>query len=161
MHLHGHHAVVLPRNGVAATGTVDGRRARLGRPGWIPAGSLQVVVLRLQQAAAAVLVEADGAVRMVVRTVVIYSSRRCTESGMSTGPDTAGGRVASRRWRQTARTVATATTSPKTMPANTNVAMVAAAPATPSTVSNGAAQHTAHAAAPAPTRCLSLNQLMA
>ena len=49
-----------------------------------------------------------------------------------------------------------ATTRPKTTPANANVAAVAAAPATPSNASSGAAQHTAHAAAPAPNRWRSL-----
>jgi cation-transporting ATPase G len=48
--------------GAGLTGTVDGHPARLGRPGWIPAGPLQAAVTAMQQAGAtAVLVEADGA----------------------------------------------------------------------------------------------------
>jgi cation-transporting P-type ATPase G len=49
--------------GAGLTGTVDTRQARLGRPGWIPAGSLQPAVTQMQQAGAtAVLVEVDGSV---------------------------------------------------------------------------------------------------
>jgi cation transport ATPase len=49
--------------GAGLTGTVDGHSARLGRPGWIPAGSLQAAVTAMQDAGAtAVLVEADGTV---------------------------------------------------------------------------------------------------
>jgi cation-transporting ATPase G len=49
--------------GVGLTGTVDGHPARLGRPGWIPAGSLKAAVTAMQHAGAtAVLVEADGTV---------------------------------------------------------------------------------------------------
>lgn len=49
--------------GAGLTGTVNGRPARLGRPGWIPAGDLQEAVGRMQHAGAtAVLVEVDGTV---------------------------------------------------------------------------------------------------
>ena len=49
--------------GAGLIGTVDGRPARLGRPGWIPAGPLQEHVDRMQMAGAtAVLVEVDGTV---------------------------------------------------------------------------------------------------
>ena len=49
--------------GAGLVGTVAGRPARLGRPGWIPAGDLQEAVTSMQQAGAtAVLVESDGAV---------------------------------------------------------------------------------------------------
>ncbi len=47
--------------GTGLTGTLDGRRLRLGRPGWIDAGPLAGDVARMQQAGAtAVLVEVDG-----------------------------------------------------------------------------------------------------
>ena len=43
------------------TGEVEGRTARLGRPGWIDPGPLRAAVTAMQQAGAtAVLVEADG-----------------------------------------------------------------------------------------------------
>ena len=49
--------------GAGLTGSVDGRSARLGRPGWIPAGELAEPVRRMQEAGAtAVVVEYDGAV---------------------------------------------------------------------------------------------------
>jgi cation-transporting ATPase G len=49
--------------GAGLTGIVDGRPARLGRPGWIPAGELAEPVTRMQEAGAtAVLIEYDGAV---------------------------------------------------------------------------------------------------
>ncbi|HEY0950440.1 heavy metal translocating P-type ATPase [Nocardioides sp.] len=49
--------------GAGLTGTIDGRLARLGRPGWIPAGELAEPVAGMQQAGAtAVLVEYDGVV---------------------------------------------------------------------------------------------------
>ena len=49
--------------GAGLTGTIAGRPARLGRPGWIPAGPLQDAVTEMQQAGAtAVLVELDGSV---------------------------------------------------------------------------------------------------
>ena len=49
--------------GAGITGRVDGRPARLGRPGWIPAGELGEPVTGMQEAGAtAVLVEYDGAV---------------------------------------------------------------------------------------------------
>ena len=49
--------------GAGITGTVDGRPARLGRPGWISAGELTEPVTAMQQAGAtAVLVEYDGVV---------------------------------------------------------------------------------------------------
>ena len=49
--------------GAGLTGTVDGRPARLGRPGWIPAGDLAEPVTAMQHAGAtAVLVEYDGSV---------------------------------------------------------------------------------------------------
>ena len=49
--------------GAGLTGTVDGRAARLGRPGWITAGDLADQVQRMQEAGAtAVLVEDDGQV---------------------------------------------------------------------------------------------------
>ncbi|MEU0353074.1 heavy metal translocating P-type ATPase, partial [Streptomyces sp. NPDC006237] len=48
--------------GAGLTGTVDGRPARLGRPGWIDAGPLVEDVAAMQAAGAtAVLVEYDGA----------------------------------------------------------------------------------------------------
>jgi cation-transporting ATPase G len=47
--------------GAGLTGTLAGRRLRLGRPGWIEAGPLADDVERMQQAGAtAVLVEVDG-----------------------------------------------------------------------------------------------------
>ena len=47
--------------GAGLTGTLDGRRLRLGRPGWIDAGPLDADVARMQRAGAtAVLVEVDG-----------------------------------------------------------------------------------------------------
>ncbi len=47
--------------GAGLTGTLAGRRLRLGRPGWIEAGPLAADVERMQQAGAtAVLVEVDG-----------------------------------------------------------------------------------------------------
>ncbi|MCX5418067.1 cation-translocating P-type ATPase [Streptomyces sp. NBC_00059] len=49
--------------GAGLTGTVEGRPARLGRPGWIEAGTLAEDVTALQNAGAtAVLVEYDGVV---------------------------------------------------------------------------------------------------
>ncbi len=49
--------------GAGLTGTVDGRPARLGRPGWIPMGDLAEPVSGMQEAGAtAVLIEYDGAV---------------------------------------------------------------------------------------------------
>lgn len=49
--------------GAGLTGTVAGRPARLGRPGWIPAGELAEPVAAMQEAGAtAVLVEHDGIV---------------------------------------------------------------------------------------------------
>ena len=49
--------------GAGLTGTIDGRPARLGRPGWIPAGDLAEPVTAMQEAGAtAVLIEYDGAV---------------------------------------------------------------------------------------------------
>ena len=43
------------------TGTIDGRTARLGRPGWLEAGALGADVTRIQAAGATtVLVESDG-----------------------------------------------------------------------------------------------------
>lgn len=83
-------------------------------------------------------------------------SVRVVEISMSTGPGSAAHDPARRRWFQTARSAPAATTRPKTIPANTKVATVAAAPATPmsSSVSNGAAQ----AAAPAPYRWRSLRE---
>jgi len=58
---------VTPATGVEAvpgaglTGTFDGRKVRLGRPGWVEAGSLAGEVERMQQAGAtAVLIEEDG-----------------------------------------------------------------------------------------------------
>jgi cation-transporting ATPase G len=49
--------------GAGLTGTIDGRPARLGRPGWIPAGELAEQVTAMQEAGAtAVLIEYDGAV---------------------------------------------------------------------------------------------------
>lgn len=48
--------------GAGLTGTIDGRPARLGRPGWIPAGELSGPVTAMQEAGAtAVLIEYDGA----------------------------------------------------------------------------------------------------
>ena len=47
--------------GAGLTGTLDGHSLRLGRPGWIDAGSLAADVARMQQAGAtAVLIEVDG-----------------------------------------------------------------------------------------------------
>jgi len=47
--------------GAGLSGTVDGLRLRLGRPGWIDAGTLTDAVARLQRAGAtAVVVEVDG-----------------------------------------------------------------------------------------------------
>jgi cation-transporting ATPase G len=49
--------------GAGLTGVIDGRLARLGRPGWIPAGGLAESVTRMQEAGAtAVLIEHAGAV---------------------------------------------------------------------------------------------------
>ncbi|WP_424532001.1 heavy metal translocating P-type ATPase [Sphaerisporangium viridialbum] len=49
--------------GAGLTGTVDGRPARLGRPGWIDAGPLAAQVTAMQEAGAtAVVIEHDGAV---------------------------------------------------------------------------------------------------
>ena len=49
--------------GAGLTGTVDGKPARLGKPGWIPAGELAEPVTSMQEAGAtAVLIEYDGAV---------------------------------------------------------------------------------------------------
>lgn len=49
--------------GAGLTGTIDGRLARLGRPGWIETGDLTDEVQRMQEAGAtAVLVEDDGQV---------------------------------------------------------------------------------------------------
>ncbi|HEX2896323.1 MAG TPA: heavy metal translocating P-type ATPase, partial [Marmoricola sp.] len=49
--------------GAGLTGTVEGRAARLGRPGWITAGDLADQVQQMQEAGAtAVLVEDDGQV---------------------------------------------------------------------------------------------------
>ncbi|CCH74453.1 putative cation-transporting ATPase G [Nostocoides australiense Ben110] len=47
--------------GAGLTGTFEGRPARLGRPGWVHAGSLAAEVERMQQAGAtAVLIEENG-----------------------------------------------------------------------------------------------------
>ncbi|WP_278315033.1 heavy metal translocating P-type ATPase [Lolliginicoccus levis] len=49
--------------GAGLTGRIDGRRARLGRPGWIEPGVLAADVERMQHAGAtAVLIELDGQV---------------------------------------------------------------------------------------------------
>ncbi|MGW3353184.1 heavy metal translocating P-type ATPase [Nonomuraea rubra] len=49
--------------GAGLTGVVDGRPSRLGRPGWIDAGSLAAQVQAMQEAGAtAVLIEHDGQV---------------------------------------------------------------------------------------------------
>ena len=49
--------------GAGLTGIIDGRPARLGRPGWIPAGDLAESVTSMQEAGAtAVLIEHAGAV---------------------------------------------------------------------------------------------------
>ena len=49
--------------GAGITGTIDGKPARLGRPGWIEAGELAGPVTAMQEAGAtAVLVEHDGVV---------------------------------------------------------------------------------------------------
>ena len=49
--------------GAGLVGRLDGRRVRLGRPGWIDAGPLAADVQRMQQAGAtAVLIEDDGQV---------------------------------------------------------------------------------------------------
>ena len=49
--------------GAGLTGTIDSRQARLGRPGWIPAGDLADPVTAMQEAGAtAVLIEYDGGV---------------------------------------------------------------------------------------------------
>ena len=49
--------------GAGLTGTLDGRRVRLGRPGWLQPGDLVTSVDRMQKAGAtAVLVEDDGRV---------------------------------------------------------------------------------------------------
>jgi cation-transporting ATPase G len=49
--------------GAGLTGTVDGRPARLGRPGWISAGDLAAPVALMQESGAtAVLIEYDGVV---------------------------------------------------------------------------------------------------
>lgn len=49
--------------GAGLTGTVDGRSARLGRPGWISAGDLAAPVAQMQESGAtAVLIEYDGVV---------------------------------------------------------------------------------------------------
>ncbi|PUA82043.1 heavy metal translocating P-type ATPase [Nocardioides currus] len=49
--------------GAGLTGTVDGRPARLGRPGWISAGDLAAPVAQMQESGAtAVLIEYDGVV---------------------------------------------------------------------------------------------------
>jgi cation-transporting ATPase G len=49
--------------GAGLTGTIDGRPARLGRPGWIPTTNLAEPVTRMQEAGAtAVLIEYDGTV---------------------------------------------------------------------------------------------------
>jgi len=49
--------------GAGLTGTIDGLAARLGRPGWIPAGELAEPVAAMQRAGAtAVLVEIDAVV---------------------------------------------------------------------------------------------------
>jgi len=49
--------------GAGLTGTIGGRPARLGRPGWISAGELAEPVTAMQEAGAtAVLIEYDGAV---------------------------------------------------------------------------------------------------
>ncbi|MGK2874386.1 MAG: heavy metal translocating P-type ATPase [Nocardioides sp.] len=49
--------------GAGLTGTIDGRQARLGRPGWIDGGELAEQVTAMQEAGAtAVLVEYDGVV---------------------------------------------------------------------------------------------------
>ena len=54
-------ADVVAVPGAGLTGVVDGRGARLGRPGWVEAGPLRTAVTAMQQAGAtAVLVEADG-----------------------------------------------------------------------------------------------------
>lgn len=48
--------------GAGITGIIEGQQARLGRPGWIPAGELAEAVTAMQQAGAtAVLVEYGGA----------------------------------------------------------------------------------------------------
>ncbi|HQZ85044.1 MAG TPA: cation-translocating P-type ATPase, partial [Actinomycetota bacterium] len=52
---------VIAEVGAGLTGTLDGSRLRLGRPGWIHAGPLAAYVTRMQQAGAtAVLVEFGG-----------------------------------------------------------------------------------------------------
>lgn len=61
--VHSTAAEVEAVTGAGLRGTVDGRPARLGRPGWLDAGDLDDRVIAMQQAGAtAVLVEHDGTV---------------------------------------------------------------------------------------------------
>ncbi|NGZ99545.1 cadmium-translocating P-type ATPase [Nocardioides sp. W3-2-3] len=61
--VHSPAAEVEAVTGAGLMGTVDGRPARLGRPGWLDAGDLNDRVTEMQQAGAtAVLVEHDGTV---------------------------------------------------------------------------------------------------
>lgn len=77
--------------GAGLEGTVHGKQVRLGRPGWIDAGSLSDDVTRMQQAGAtAVLVEEDGellgaiAVRDELRPEAATVIARLTAAGYRT-----------------------------------------------------------------------------
>jgi cation-transporting ATPase G len=60
--------------GAGLTGTIDGRLARLGRPGWIPAGELADPVTAMQEeGATAVLIEYDG---LVIGAVAVRDDLR-------------------------------------------------------------------------------------
>jgi cation-transporting ATPase G len=86
--------------GAGLTGTLHGRTARLGRPGWLDTGALEAQVMAMQQAGAtAVLVEDGGRLigaiavrdelRPEAREVVARLTSRGYEVAMLTGDNTA------------------------------------------------------------------------
>ena len=78
--------------GAGLTGTVHGRPARLGRPGWITADPLQGAVTAMQQAGAtAVLVEVDG---VVIGAVAVRDELRPEAAEVITRLHRSGYRVA-------------------------------------------------------------------
>lgn len=89
---HGDAQDVEAVTGAGLTGTVDGRPARLGRPGWIAAGQLADQVTTMQNAGAtAVLVELDG---VLVGAVAVRDDLRPEAAEVVTQLRKAGYRIA-------------------------------------------------------------------
>ncbi|GAA2027264.1 cation-translocating P-type ATPase [Terrabacter terrae] len=89
---HGDAEGVEAVTGAGLTGTVDGRAARLGRPGWIAAGALAEQVTAMQHSGAtAVLVEHDG---VLIGAVAVRDDLRPEAAEVVTQLREAGYRIA-------------------------------------------------------------------